>query len=107
MRIVITIAENSWVAKIAAWKMQADRVAMVIGTKIHLYNVSKDEFLRNKKWVRHEVAHVHQWLRLGKLQFVFCYLLESFNKGYFHNKFEVEARLKENDPLILDDVEII
>ena len=87
--------------------MQADIVAMVIGTKIHLHNVSKEEFLRNKKWVRHEVAHVHQWLKYGKVKFAIFYLLESFNKGYYHNKFEVEARLKENDPLILDDVEII
>jgi hypothetical protein len=104
--MTVTIVEKSWCAKIAAWKLHADKVAMVIGKKIYLHNVSREEFLRNKKWVRHEVAHVKQWARFGKLRFAFLYLLESFNKGYHYNKFEVEARNKESDPLIMKGIEI-
>lgn len=105
--MTVTIIENSWLAKIAARKLQTNRVAMVIGTKIYLYNCSKAEFLRNKKWVRHEIVHVRQWARYGFICFAFLYLLESFNKGYYHNKYEFEARSKENDPLVLKGVEIV
>lgn len=105
--MTVTVVENSLWAKIAAWKMNADRVAMVIGTKIHLHNVSKGEFLKNKKWVRHEVVHVLQWQRFGKIRFAFFYLLESFNKGYHYNRFEVEARLKENDATVMNGIEIV
>ncbi len=74
--------------------MKADKVAMVIGNTIHLYNTSKAEFLSNKRWLRHEVAHVYQWLEHGKFRFIISYLLESFNKGYQDNRFEIEARKK-------------
>lgn len=103
----VTIVEGSWLAKIAAWKLETNKVAMVLGTSIHLSGCTKTEFLSNKKWVRHEIAHVHQWLRFGRICFVFLYLLESFNKGYYHNKYEIEARNKENDPDILNNIEII
>jgi hypothetical protein len=37
----VQIKENSWVAKLAAKKMHADKVAIVFGNTIHLHNTSK------------------------------------------------------------------
>jgi hypothetical protein len=102
---VVRIKENSWLAKMAARQLKADKVAMVLGKTIHLYDASKEEFLNNPKWVRHEVAHVKQYCKLGFLKFILLYLLESFNKGYEHNRFEVEARNKEKDVSILKGVQ--
>jgi hypothetical protein len=87
--------------------MKADRVAMVIGKTIHLHNTSRQQFLDKPRWVRHEVAHVYQWLEHGYLSFAFQYLLESFRNGYFNNRFEVEARMRENDFDIMKDVQIL
>lgn len=100
----VKIKENSWLAKIAARKLESRSMAMVIGTTIHLHNSSKADFLRNKRWVRHEVAHVKQYARLGIVRFIFLYLLETFNKGYENNSFEVDARKKEKDLSILSEI---
>ncbi len=91
-------------AKIAARKLDSPSMAMVIGKTIHLHNATKESFLKNKRWVRHEVAHVKQYARLGVLRFIFLYLLETFNKGYENNSFEVDARKKERDLSILSEV---
>lgn len=93
-------------AKIAARKLKADKVAMVLGKTIHLHNTSKQEFITNKKWLRHEIAHIKQYKKVGFVQFLFLYLMETFNKGYFDNRFEVEARSMEKDLRILDDIDI-
>ena len=100
----VKIKENSWLAKIAARKLDTDSLAMVVGKTIHLHNSTKQDFLRNKKWVRHEVAHVNQYLRLGYLRFIILYLLETFNKGYEYNSFEIDARNKERDTAILSEI---
>lgn len=100
----VKIKENSWLARIAARKLDSPAMAMVVGKTIHLYNSSREEFLKDKRWVRHEVAHVKQYAKLGLLRFIFLYLLETFNKGYEHNSFEVDARNKERDLSILSEV---
>ena len=105
--IKVKIKENSGLAKIAAKQLKARQVAMVVGKTIHLHNSSKAEFLKNPRWVRHEVAHIKQYNQLGLMRFIFFYLLESFNKGYEYNKFEVEARQKEKDAGILSGVQFI
>ncbi len=105
--IKVKIKENSGLAKIAAHRLKARQVAMVIGKTIHLHNSSKDEFLNNPRWVRHEVAHIKQYEQLGFFRFIFFYLLESFNKGYEHNRFEVEARQKEKDSAILTGIQFV
>ena len=105
--MIVTIVENSWLARVAAWKMGTDSVAMVLGSKIHLCNCTKQQFLQNKKWVRHEIAHVHQWKQYGRLRFLILYCWESFNKGYYYNKFEVEARSKENDQQMMQGITIL
>ncbi len=104
--ISVTIKENSWMAKIAARKLKEKKVAMVLGKTIHLHNTSKSEFLLNKRWLRHEIAHVKQYKKFGIMQFLFMYLMESFNNGYDNNRFEVEARIKERDLTILEGIEI-
>lgn len=100
----VKIKENSWLARIAAKQLDSSSMAMVVGKTIHLHNSSREDFLRNKKWVRHEVAHVKQYAKLGILRFIFFYLLETFNKGYEYNSFEVDARQKERDLSILSEV---
>lgn len=91
-----SIKENSWIAHIAAKKLNSDNVAIVIGSTIHLHNVSKESFLKNKKWVKHEMCHVRQFKKHGFLLFVCKYLYESMKHGYYQNKYEIEAREAEN-----------
>ena len=90
------IKENSWLARIAAWKLGASAVAMVIGKTIHLHNTTSQEFLRNERWLKHELCHIEQFRQYGTLNFIFLYLLESMRKGYHNNKYEVAAREAEN-----------
>ena len=92
----VYIRENSWIAKLAARKLKAGSMAIVIGSTIHLYNTTKVNFISNEKWLKHELCHVQQYRRLGFLNFIFKYLLESMRNGYHNNRFEMEARLAEN-----------
>jgi hypothetical protein len=92
----LLIKENFWIAKIAAGKLQSDNVAIVIGRTIHLYHVSKEDFLKDEKWLRHEMCHIRQFKKHGFLPFIFKYLLESLRRGYYQNKYEIEARMAED-----------
>ena len=91
------IKENSWIAKLAAKKLQSENVAIVIGKTIHLHHVSKENFLKDKKWLKHEMCHINQFKKYGFLNFILKYLWESYRHGYYNNKYEVEARKAEND----------
>lgn len=95
--IRFTIKENSWLAKIAAWKLSARSVAFVLGHTIHLHNATKEEFLQNKTWLRHELCHVRQFEEHGFVAFIFKYVWESIRQGYYNNKYEAEARLAEKE----------
>jgi hypothetical protein len=86
------LKENSWIAKIAARKLRSDRAAIVFGEVIHLHNISKEEFLADKRLVKHELCHVKQYKENGFILFLIKYLIESIKKGYYNNKYEVEAR---------------
>ena len=90
------IKENSLFAKIAAKKLGTSSVAFVLGKTIHLYNTTKEEFLKDEKWVKHELCHIEQFKKYGAINFIYQYLLESIKKGYYNNKFEVEAREAED-----------
>ena len=92
----INIRENSWIAKLAAKKLHVSNVAIVIGKTIHLHNATRQQLLQNERWLKHELCHVKQFKQYGFLTFIAKYLWETFNKGYFNNKFEVEARKAEN-----------
>lgn len=89
------IKESSLLAKVAAWKLRSSSVAIVLGNTIHLYNVSSEEFLSNERWVKHELCHIQQFQRYGYINFIARYLAESIRKGYYNNKYEVEARAAE------------
>ena len=90
------IKENSWIAKFAAKKLRSERVAIVIGKTIHLHNTTKQDFLNDEKWVKHELCHVKQFQQNGYLLFIAKYLWESIKHGYFNNRYEIEARSAES-----------
>jgi hypothetical protein len=91
----VRIKENSWLARVAAWKLKVDSVALTLGKTIHLYRATRQELLQNNRWLRHELAHVEQFRRYGFFTFILLYLAEWLKKGYYANRFEVEARRAE------------
>jgi hypothetical protein len=93
----IKTKENSWIARMAAKKMSASRLAIVIGGTVHLHNTTREQFLKEPRWVKHELCHIEQFKRYGFVRFICMYLWESARKGYYNNKFEVEARKAEKD----------
>lgn len=95
MPVRVKIKENSFVARLAAWKLKATSVAIVFGSTIHLWRVSKHQFLKDESWVRHELEHIRQYQKFGIMPFLCSYLWEWMRKGYYRNRFEVEARLAE------------
>lgn len=100
----VKIKENSLLARMAAYRLKADSVAMVIGKTIYLHNASREDFLKNQRWVRHEIAHIKQYAELGTIRFLALYLAETFKNGYEKNLFEVDARSKEKDFTILSGI---
>lgn len=88
----LKIIERSPFARIARWVLKSTNVAMVLGKSIHLSGVTKENFLKNKPWVAHELCHIRQFEEHGYFKFLWLYLIESMRVGYYHNKFEVEAR---------------
>ncbi|MEO7983141.1 MAG: DUF4157 domain-containing protein [Bacteroidota bacterium] len=103
----VRIKENSWIAKMAAAKLKADRVAIVFGKTIHLHQTSKEDFLQDTDWVCHELKHVEQYHQNGFIGFLTKYLFDWMRNGYYNNKFEVEARASENDLTLLKKMELI
>ncbi|MDB5202003.1 MAG: hypothetical protein JWQ27_1412 [Ferruginibacter sp.] len=91
----INIKERSWLAAIAARKLGSRQVAMVLGKTIHLAGLSRQEFLADERWVKHELCHVKQFADHGFFMFLMKYLYESVRTGYHANKFEAEARAAE------------
>lgn len=106
-RIHVRLKEQSWLAKLAARKLKSPSVAMVLGDVIHLHGVSREEFLNQPGWLRHEACHVRQFRRYGFWRFLYLYAWESARNGYYRNKFEVEARRAENDASVLQDILIL
>jgi hypothetical protein len=89
------IKENSWLAKLAAKKLKSNAVAMVLGKTIYLHNTTKADFLQDERWLKHELCHIEQFKKHGYIFFIVKYLWESIRKGYYNNRFEVEARQAE------------
>lgn len=86
------IVERSILARIARFFFGSKRIAMVLGSTIYLSGVEKQVFLSDRKWLIHEMIHIEQYRRFGFFKFLILYCLESIRKGYYHNRFEVEAR---------------
>lgn len=91
-----TVKEDSWIAAIAARKLKSSRVAIVFGSTIHLHNTTKDDFLKDECWVKHELCHIRQYKQHGFFTFLIKYLYESYKTGYYNNKYEEEARAAEH-----------
>ncbi len=87
--------ENSWIARLAAAKLNSRRMAIVVGNTIHLYGVSVKDFENDPCWLKHELCHIQQFREHGFLNFIYKYLLESIRHGYYNNRYEVEARQAE------------
>ena len=68
---------------------------MTLGNTIHLYNTTREEFLQDQRWVRHEMKHVEQFKKYGFVRFLCLYAFESLRSGYYNNRFEKEARAAE------------
>lgn len=95
------IKENAFIARIAAGKLRSKAVAMVIGHTVYLHGITKEAFLANESWVRHELKHVEQYQRYGMLLFLYKYLIQTIKYGYYNCPIEKEARTAEKDPEIL------
>jgi hypothetical protein len=106
-KIKVKIKENSFRARIAAFNLGNKRVAMVWGTTILLFNTTKQEFLADKQWVLHELKHVVQAHKIGKLRFLWRYFVLSFKYGYINHPYEVDARRHEQDESLLNRVEFV
>lgn len=89
------IRENSLFAHLAAKKLGVNQVALTLGNTIHLYNTSAERFRSDSRWVKHELKHIEQFRQYGFCWFIILYSLESMQKGYYHNRFEQEARAAE------------
>jgi len=92
-----TIKEKSFIARLAAQKLRSSNVAIVLGNRIHLHGVSKEDFLNNEKWLRHELKHIEQYERLGLVRFIATYLWQTLKVGYYNCGLECEAREAESD----------
>lgn len=102
--IQVRFRENSWMAAMAARVLRVNSCALVWMNTVHLYRCSKEHFLENEAWLRHEICHVRQWQQQGFWKFLFKYLLFSLTHGYVNNPFEVEARNAEKETTSLDDI---
>ncbi|TXH22770.1 MAG: DUF4157 domain-containing protein [Chitinophagaceae bacterium] len=104
---MVYIKECSIWAKLAAKKLGAKNMAMVLGNTIHIWGVTAQQFLDNKYWCRHELKHVEQYHRLGFARFIFTYLWQNIKVGYSQCGLECEARNAESDPYIENKFKII
>jgi hypothetical protein len=86
------IVENSFLARLARFKLGTYSVAMVLGNQIHLSGATREEFLNDPYWVAHEMEHIRQFQEHGKLGFLRRYLLDWLRYGYYNIPFEVAAR---------------
>lgn len=91
----------------AAAKLKSSKVAIVFGSTIYLHNTSRSEFLSDRKWVLHELKHVEQYRRYGYIGFLLRYVWEWIKRGYYNNRFEVEARNSEMEDSRLLEVQFI
>jgi len=95
-KAAFNIKERSWLAKIAAKKLGSKSVAIVLGKTIHLHNTTTADFLKDTRWLKHELCHVQQFKQHGFFMFIIKYLYESIKVGYYNNKYEVAAREAED-----------
>src|ERR1044072_6471416 len=88
----VKLVPNSTVARIAGRMHGAEEdYAITVGRTIYL-SCSKEDFLSDTPWVRHELTHIQQYKNYGLLEFTKRYLFFSiFFHSYSKNPFEREA----------------
>ncbi len=101
--IKIKIKEQSFFARLAGYIIKSESAAIVFGKTIHLWNVSRKNFLKNERWLQHELEHIRQYKQEGLILFIFKYVIESLKHGYYNNRFEVEARNAEKNMGLYDE----
>jgi len=70
-----------------------------LGNTIYLHNTTRQQFLQDTRWVKHELCHVQQFHKYGYARFIIKYLREWIRNGYHNSKYEIEARKAEQDEL--------
>ena len=95
--MLVKIYSHSFIARLAAAFRRTERIAIVFGNNIYLFNTSRQDFTKHTRWLRHELMHVQQYQQHGTLRFIILYLFEYLKNGYYNNKFEQEARAAENN----------
>lgn len=93
--VYVKLKTNTIVSKIAHRLIRSFKgkaVASTIGTTIHLHNITPEDFIENRAFLRHEIQHVIQYQTIRF--FALKYIWETLKRGYFNNKYEVEAREK-------------
>lgn len=95
------IKENMTIAWAASKILNVKQVAIVIKNTIYLYGTTKEEFIKNKKWLLHEQKHIEQYKREGVIRFLLKYVYYSMRYGYKNNPFEIEARIAETGQPVL------
>jgi hypothetical protein len=87
----VRLVPNNTIAKIAGrMHGREDDYAITVGKTIYL-SCSKEDFLSDTPWVRHEFTHIEQYRKYGVLEFVKRYLFFSIFRPYNKNPFEKEA----------------
>ena len=82
---------HSKLAKVAGRIMgQEDKYAITFGKTIFV-SCSKQDFLSERGWFRHEETHVEQYKKYGVLEFLKRYAIYSIIHPYTKNPFEEEA----------------
>lgn len=84
----VQVREASVIIKVVGIFTGSGANAITVGNIVYVL----PEYINNTIVVCHELAHVEQQRRLGRLKFYVAYLVESFISGYRNNKYEVEAR---------------
>ena len=99
----------SFILKIVNKIKKSDFIAITnpLTNRIHLINKNDyDNITEEDSLYKHELVHVYQGEILGKIKFLFLYLIYSIKYGYYNNPFEKQAREHETKDLIIkSDIE--
>jgi hypothetical protein len=88
---------TNWKAKIIvslASKLTPGTEGVTLGENIYIWPPEKAE---NKRLIKHEMCHVRQWERYGKIGFLSRYIYEFIKYGYKASPLELEATLAEKE----------
>lgn len=98
----IRVKENAMLARAAAMFLKSPNMAIVMKRSIYLHKTCCEDFMNNRRWLRHELKHIEQFERYGYVRFLYKYLFYSIRHGYWNNPLEVEARAAEYDDSLLE-----